>query len=420
MTRIEQRLADALAARAKAIDPKSVRPLPWAAPVRHRRERRRRWLAPAAAAISIVAVAAVVASLPRHAPRAGQGHPVTAQRATFPGELLGIDALSATNAWAVGLRYLNPSDTASSKIEPLIMHWDGTSWRRVPAPSEPVGGVLRGISGSPDDVWAVGTWGGTLRNPGNKPMIIHWNGKRWQIARLATGIKIGNLYAVSARSASDAWAVGDTGPKGGALLMHWNGRDWQQVPSPRPVPGQNLDSVVAISASDAWAVGADTRVGELTTQWNGTRWRIIHNPDSVHKYGNLVDLTALSANEIWAIRYAPGTPNIKLLRWDGTHWHLAPAPSVPSNLDPLWAIAAVSPDNIWAAGENVTSVLMRHWNGTGWSTPKSFEHHVPGVIYNLSVRSASDVWGIGSHGKNRQIRPLILHWNGKTWTKVLS
>ena len=41
--------------------------------------------------------------------------------------LSGVSAISATDAWAVGY--------ASSRTgqQPLILHWNGTAWRQVPA-----------------------------------------------------------------------------------------------------------------------------------------------------------------------------------------------------------------------------------------------------------------------------------------------
>jgi hypothetical protein len=51
---------------------------------------------------------------------------------------------------------------------------------------------------------------------------------------------------------------------------------WAKIPVPRPGTAANdLNAVSAVSASDAWAVGVsyDTHVGKmLTMHWNGTCW----------------------------------------------------------------------------------------------------------------------------------------------------
>ena len=254
MTGTEQRLADALAARASAVNVNSVRPLPPTELVPEPRPgRSRQWLAPAAAAISIALVAALVTLVSRHAPGAGQ-EPIGSQRVTFHGQLRAVDALSATNAWAVGMFINRPGS--------LIMHWDGREWRRVATPAD-VSGVLLSIAGhSPDDLWAVGTWG--RKNQHHPlPLIMHWNGKHWQRTRFAAGSRAGELYSVSALSATDAWAVGYA--NSGALLLHWNGRSWRQLPAPDSDSRELLESVAAITTDDAGPSARATAAGSSCT-----------------------------------------------------------------------------------------------------------------------------------------------------------
>jgi hypothetical protein len=63
-------------------------------------------------------------------------------------------------------------------------------------------------------------------------------------------------------SPGDAWAVGDGG--GLALIGRWNGSSWSVFPSPS-VAGR-LYAATAITACDVWAVGQRyvTDVGILT------------------------------------------------------------------------------------------------------------------------------------------------------------
>jgi hypothetical protein len=85
MTRTEERLADALAARAESVYPASVRPLPAGPHFRERRARRRYvWLAPVAAAISVAVIAAVIGIVAYRVPRDHHDHTVK-MPATLPG-----------------------------------------------------------------------------------------------------------------------------------------------------------------------------------------------------------------------------------------------------------------------------------------------------------------------------------------------
>ena len=68
----------------------------------------------------------------------------------------------------------------------------------------------------------------------------HWNGSAWSLtATPSLGVNAG-LNAVSASSASDAWAVGFTLPSGyrvrQPLYEHWNGSA-RGASSPAPVSG---------------------------------------------------------------------------------------------------------------------------------------------------------------------------------------
>src|SRR6516225_1378899 len=73
-----------------------------------------------------------------------------------------------------------------------------------PNPGSP--DVLNAVSArSAGDVWAVGYYGSAT---GQKTLILHWNGTGWK--KFASPSPGGNdtLTGVSADSATDAWAVG--------------------------------------------------------------------------------------------------------------------------------------------------------------------------------------------------------------------
>jgi hypothetical protein len=58
----------------------------------------------------------------------------------------------------------------------------------------------------------------------------------------------------------------------GTVILRWNGTAWKQVPSPSPAPSAGLSGVAATSASNAWAVG-NTGSTTLILRWNGTAWK---------------------------------------------------------------------------------------------------------------------------------------------------
>src|ERR1700722_17097473 len=214
---------------------------------------------------------------------------------SLPGGLLGVSALSGSNAWAVG----------STGTATLILHWNGTTWTRVTAPSPGHLGRLTAVSAfSPSDVWAVGSY--QTSSGGNKTLIVHWNGTSWvQVASPSPEVTDGSfLLGVSAVSPSDVWAAGwyylTGGEASNTLILHWNGTSWTRVPSPNPVHlGFNaLNSVSGLSAAGAWAVGS-TDTGTLILHWNGTRWTRVASPGQTSQDG-FNGVSALSASDAWS------------------------------------------------------------------------------------------------------------------------
>jgi hypothetical protein len=85
------------------------------------------------------------------------------------------------------------------------------------------------------------------------------------------------MGAVSSPSSDDAWAVGSYGAPGGGtkdLALHWNGTSWTRTPVPSPGTAPVDDALTGVSAQSAdnvWAVG-DTVSSVLIVHWNGTAW----------------------------------------------------------------------------------------------------------------------------------------------------
>jgi hypothetical protein len=213
--------------------------------------------------------------------------------------LEGVAALSATNAWAAGW-----FDDGFNN-NPLIEHWNGTSWSVVANVPTEVGAdstFLHGITAiSANDIWAVGSFdeGGEIN------LAMHWDGTSWSISNPAivmTGNSNEELRGVSAASSDDVWAVGDdlnTQNKEQPFAIHWNGSKWSQVATPDPTPNSQdgLWAVSALSANDAWA----TVTGDQGTleHWNGTSWSVAATP--VKSSATLFGMTRSGTNSLWAV-----------------------------------------------------------------------------------------------------------------------
>lgn len=87
------------------------------------------------------------------------------------------------------------------------------------------------------------------------------------------------LFVVTATSASDIWAVGDT------VVLHHDLNGWQVALDVTNIRGHRIHSIAARSATDVWVVGQRVvwpRNDPLTLHWDGMNWlSIISAPEGV-------------------------------------------------------------------------------------------------------------------------------------------
>ena len=280
--------------------------------------------------------------------------------------LLAVSASTAADAWAVGFSVLGRHDDGT-----LIEHWNGTAWSV--NSSLVVKGFVAELTGvadlSPTNAWAVGT--------GNGAILEHWNGSAWSSVTVPDpDFTPGAGQSISATSPTDIWVVGTTvNTTTGtttAEALHFNGTAWAVVPMQQP--GTNtptIAAVTAISATDAWAVGEDIGAtsapggSTLIEQWNGTKWSIVPSPTPGADPG-LTGVAARGSSDVYAV--GNNLPSINggavqglVLRWNGSTWSQDTDPT-DGTYSPLFAAATVpGAANEWAVGTlSNASLILSH------------------------------------------------------------
>jgi hypothetical protein len=371
-------------------------------------------LSPSASAASRASV--LRAAVPRPlAIRLGAARPGTVRPAVGSGMLTGVAATSATNAWAVGY-----GDGAA-----LIEQWNGTSWTQQTTPAPRYSTLSAVAAASASSAWAVGT------TNTDAPLILRWAGASW--ARVSLHLPSGSyLLAVTATSARNAWIVGSSGKsKWRTLILHWNGTSWKQVTSPSPKiarsVGDTLDAVTAVSAGDAWAAGwiadkSGNPARGLLLHWNGKTWRQVSAKAIPAKDGVLAGVAATSRSSAFAVG-CDCTKNGSAVidRWNGRSWAKAHLPARPAAAS-VEAVTASSARNAWAIGmycpkthcaeaQPLDSMLL-HWNGKTW-TRTAVPVPAADFLGGVAVVSASDAWAVGGSMSGSSV---TLHWNGTAWS----
>ncbi|PZS04626.1 MAG: hypothetical protein DLM69_01620 [Candidatus Chloroheliales bacterium] len=279
--------------------------------------------------------------------------------APLPAEdLNSIDMVSPTEGWVVGNKG-------------VILHYNGGRWQQLSSPVQ--GGYLTGVSMvSPDDGWAVGQ-----ARVAQDGVILHYSGGAWHIYQPPSYIYLPRLASIDMVSADEGWAVGGGL---GSIILHYEGSKWSYYDSPH----HPLQSVSMVSATEGWAVDI-----EDILHYDGSAWRRQDSP------GGANSVYMLSASEGWAVGDSDS-----ILHYSGGKWERI---SVPSNGSRLVNVYMVSPSEGWAVGNSGT---ILHYSGGAWS-----QYPSPTNKYLIAIKmvSTTEGWAVGEAG-------TILHYQNGTWS----
>jgi hypothetical protein len=374
-------------------------------------------------------------------------------------DLYGVTALSPTDVWAVGYDCTAKCGTSAETDRTLIEHWDGTGWSQVtsPDPGTAVDKLFAVTAASATDAWAVGydcSLNCHRAGERERTLVLHWNGTAWDQVASPNPFP-DELTAVTATSATDAWAVGyycTTGCLGssgtnGTLIEHWNGTAWTHVSSPDPGASPKSDYLFGAAATGpdgAWAGGSYCAANcftpnevdkNLILRWNGTAWSKVTSPNPGKGQPFVTAMSADSPTDAWAAGWSlpdNGPQKTMLLHWNGSAWSKVTAPS-PGNSIILNGLSAQSPTDVWATGVNedpasgAQQTFTVHWDGTAWQQVTSPSPGLPpnpatNYLRQVSADSPTDAWAVGSYcsshcaENSERDKTLILHWNGTAWS----
>ncbi|MCW2921125.1 MAG: hypothetical protein JWL76_999 [Thermoleophilia bacterium] len=194
------------------------------------------------------------------------------------------------------------------------------------------------------------------------------------------------LYGVGAQSATNAWAVGQSG-----TILHWDGSTWTSQASGTAV---TLRTVVAVDPLTAWVVGANATVRKTIN--GGTSW-----PQQNTGVGTLQGVAATDDQHAWAV----GLNGQALLTTDGTAWN----PSVSGTTQDLNDIVVVTPSIIVAVGANGT-IIRSTDGGLNYAPVAS------GTTVSLSSVTKRDATHLFAAGSSSTV--LRSDDAGATWTAM--
>lgn len=379
--------------------------------------------------------------------------------ATSDGRLTDVDALSQTDAWAVGASQGTSGSSAPTPL-PLAWEWDGVSWVNV-SPPAPANGAVEQITltavgvASPRDVWVVGdamtvpsSYVGT-GNPENaattsthpltSPVADHWGSTGWAVTQLplpsfASGAV---LTGVVATSNSHAVAVGTTTPNPGfaarPLVEQWNGTSWALTAL--PVAAGSLDAVSSDGTGDV-AVGSTGSEPLVLTSPNGATWTSLSTA-GLAASTKLVAVDAIAMDDIYAVGSTATTTttvtthhtsrgkhhttttehhttrDAVIAKWNGSHWTETTVVHAPTGGSAvLTAISGASTTDLVVLGRATSPSgsslppLVLESNDGSWidDAPQTLS----AATLSSVASSPSGAWIIGSNLHGTSSTPLIL------------
>jgi hypothetical protein len=261
-------------------------------------------------------------------------------------------------------RLIAPGSLATCRLgtaapQQLIEHWDDAAWSLVSMPDVDSPSALYAVSASSgSDVWAVGS-------AGNNTLIEHWDGSAWSRVPSPNGDGQSQLLSVDALASNDVWADGFSIASGSGsepLLLHWDGVSWNAVPNTQPSLQNLFTGISGSQSDDVWAVGSayyppSNSEVQLAERWNGVDWEVVRGPGSQTVLGGLNDVVALSPSDVWVAVTTGGPRFGAVLHWDG---------STLTQVNLPWSagkLAASSANDVWAAGSG-----LQHRDGNEWRT----------------------------------------------------
>ena len=245
-----------------------------------------------------------------------------------------------------------------------------------------------------------------------------------------------SLFAASASSANDIWAVGNS-------TIHFAGTKWTAFSAPL-INGDltaDLQGVIDISPTQAWAVGNvifEANPGQIIEQWDGTKWSLFPNPTfPPNSQADLFAMTSTSANDIWAVgNLVQDLSNGQALsfnlleHWNGTAW--TPTLKNTNTFEALTGVSADAASDAWAVGwvapptAGSNEPLAIHWNGTNWVS-KATPHVGEGAnqLNAVLALAPNDAWAVGfstpdAPPQQSATLTLIEHFDGTSWAVVPS
>lgn len=162
-------------------------------------------------------------------------------------------------------------------------------------------------------------------------------------------------------------------------------------------------------------------------------WTVAAKPAGPGTTDSVLAASATAYDDVWAVgsRYFVGNQSDALIEhWDGRQWTVVPGADVGGRWATLASVDALAPDNVWAVGtltgtsnaDTRADPLIEHWNGRQWSrvVGAPVASGVSPRLRGIAAGGPNDIWVLGHDapavGGASINRDLYEHWDGTHWS----
>ena len=165
-------------------------------------------------------------------------------------------------------------------------------------------------------------------------------------------------------------------------------------------------------------VGASAQPAECDGNFH-----LVHTLSGVY----MLDIDFSNPNDGWSVGYeVPASSQNEqpvVVRFDDQSFESTTLPAADGGGGALLAVDALSPSDVFAVGYRYpnfesTETLITHWDGNEWTEMPSPSPGAFASLEDVVVIAPDDVWAVGGLNRRMGFDPLVLHYNGETWSRV--
>ena len=260
---------------------------------------------------------------------------------------------SGSDVWVLGRRQV------SGVTSLVVQHWNGRSWRSLPALSDnPTRSVHRddgnALQVEPNGRLLVSGVTKETASGTTRAAVFAWDGQRWSDQPLpgTAGAPYSEANDVDS-GGGYRWAVGavERDERFTPLVARQRpGGAWTQLPLPAEVRGL-ARSVTPVADNQVWVTGTLSADGRaVTLRWNGQAWQQV--PVESELFGPVSEVAAGRDGQLATAISLPGQPPV-LLAGDGRGWRrlaALPAQLATEQLSAVFSVSFVGPSRQVAVG----------------------------------------------------------------------